>query len=100
VRFADALNLHEFGDAMVIDALIGLRSGSVSAPRFNLDGNTLLLTARPATRPRAAVRNSAIGSRRPRRIARVRRRSSGHRARVEQDASSVHGQNRFRETFR
>lgn len=47
VAFADALELPEFGDAMVIDALVGMRQTDLlNAPRFNLDGDVLLITGK------------------------------------------------------
>lgn len=56
VAFADALGLPEFGDAMVIDALVGLRqSDLLAAPRFNLDGNMLVLTAKTGHPARVPV---------------------------------------------
>lgn len=47
VAFADALELPEFGDGMVIGGMVGLRqSDLLGMPRLNLDGETAVLTSK------------------------------------------------------
>lgn len=47
IAFADAMLLPEFGDALILGALTGLRQADLLAsPRFNLDGDTLTVTSK------------------------------------------------------